>query len=131
MKYYKMLERNSEGQLVSALANQEEWRVAYLEPKDEKQKWARPQVAGSKLFVYTDLAFAYWCASYRKKELWRVKVRGIEPLDCVVPAWRSSARWQCFWESPATFEGGCHYPRHTVLVDRVLLVERVEVGADK
>ncbi len=123
MKYYKALERNQEGELVSGCTFDKEWQVKYPEPGDGEE-WAEPRVAGSKLFVCTHLdSVMLWSSGM--DEVWRVDVEGVEPL--LWPVTIDVRLWQAFWEKPEAIWGH-NKPLSTVLADRVLLIERI--GAD-
>ena len=130
MEYYKVLIRTEEDELVSGYTLDEEWQVKYSEPEDEE--WAKPRIAGSKLFVFTSLDEArHWLRTWGygiARELWRVEAEGVEPMRQAPSL--SPRRWNKYWKCPATFWGDevLALLKHTIFADRVLLIERI--GAD-
>ncbi len=123
MEYYKGLIRNREGELISGCTFDKEWQVKYPEPGD-KEEWAKPVVAGSKLFVCTHLdSVLLW--SNGMDEVWRVEVEGVEPL--LWPVTIDTRLWRAYWEAPEKIWGH-NKPLSTVLADRVLLIERIGAG---
>lgn len=121
MEFYKVLKRTEEDQLVSGYTG---------DPEPEEQKWANPRVPGSRLFVFTDLAMAWYWAGYNPvvREVWRVKVEGVELVPTRVSGWWDVEMWKTFWANRATFADdyatACLVD--TAFASRVLLTERVE-----